>query len=473
MSLYLPNFSRNRILVVGDIMLDRYWSGSTSRVSPEAPVPIVKIENTEHRLGGAANVALNLSVLGCDTSLFGIIGKDRAGDIVRELLDASNIKHDLHLDAENPTTTKLRVMSQHQQLIRLDFEEPFTEISHKLELAELENAIMDFDAVVISDYAKGAISDANYIIALCNKNSIPVLVDPKGLDFSGYANANILTPNRSEIESIVGKQNSLAELFTAAGLLREQLQVDALVITLGEKGMALLEQGKKPAHIPTVARDVFDVTGAGDTVISTLAAVIASKNSMEEAMRLANIAAGIAVGKSGTASVSPLELGSALVKPRSKSDSKILSLKALKTELESAKSRGEKIVFTNGCFDILHAGHVRYLQQASELGDKLIVAVNSDASVRRLKGPERPINDLQSRMQVLAALDCVDWAIAFEEETPLRLIEELLPQFLVKGGDYKAEDIIGNEIVTKNNGEVIVMPFYEGYSTSGILKKIK
>lgn len=471
--MYLPDFSKSRILVAGDIMLDRYWSGSTSRISPEAPVPIVKINNTENRLGGAANVAFNLRSLGCQTSLFGIIGKDKPGAILRELLDSTDIKHNLHQDPNNPTITKLRVMSQHQQLIRLDFEERLQEVDKNLLLAEIETDIASYDAVVISDYAKGTINDARYLIDLCSSKNIPVLVDPKGVDYSRYAGATILTPNRKELETIIGKQDSLEALFTGAEELCRELNITALIITLSEQGMALVQQNTRPIHIPTQAKEVFDVTGAGDTVISTLAAAIASNMNIGEAMRLANAAAGLVVGKSGTAAVSRSELAAELNHPKHKSNSKIVSLESLLNEIETSKAKGEKIVFTNGCFDILHVGHIRYLQDASRLGDKLIVALNSDSSVSRLKGPARPVVSLTERAEVIAALACIDWVVSFDEDTPEKLIQEVLPDVLVKGGDYNAAEVVGYDIVTQHGGEVVIMPYHDNHSTTSIIKKIK
>lgn len=469
----IPDFSKCRILVIGDIMLDRYWTGATSRISPEAPVPIVKISDTQNRLGGAANVAANLSQLGCQTSIFGIIGDDKAGKIVRELLDTANIQHNLHIDSQNPTVTKLRVMSQHQQLIRLDFEEHLLEVDKNLVLAEIENEIGTFDALIISDYAKGTIRDARYLIELCNKNNVPVLVDPKGVDFGRYSGATLLTPNRNELEAVVGKHQDMESLFAAAQQLCCELNIKAIIITLSDKGMALIQPDKKTVQLPAQAKDVYDVTGAGDTVISTLTAAIASKLNLDDAMRLANVAAGIVVGKSGTAAVSHAELAAALNPSKTRSSDKILDINDLLEHVAKARAQGQKIVFTNGCFDLLHLGHTRYLQEAAELGDKLIVAVNSDASVKRLKGSERPVNTLTARTEVLAALGCVDWVVSFEDDTPLNLIEKILPDVLVKGGDYKIEDIVGYNIVKDTHGTVITLPYHDNYSTTSIISKTK
>ena len=471
MTINIPDFTQGRVLVVGDIMLDRYWHGATTRISPEAPVPVVKIGDTENRLGGAANVARNIRALGCETSLFGIVGKDTAGDIVRQLLDESGIKHDLHIDDKNPTITKLRVMSQHQQLIRLDFEEKLHGVDKNVLLAELELNINNFDIVVISDYAKGTITNASSIIELCKQHNIQVLVDPKGSDFSQYCGATLITPNRSELEIVVGECDSLETLFNEAEKFRAKLDLHALMVTLSEKGMVLMEKGHAAIHIPTQARDVFDVTGAGDTVIATLAASMACNTGLGNAMRLANAAAGVVVGKIGTATVSPDELISAVSDQHNTSSQGVKTLKQLTSLAKKAKAANEKIVFTNGCFDILHAGHVRYLQQAAELGDRLIVGVNSNESVKNLKGPSRPINELASRMEVLSSLRCVDWVVSFDEDTPENLINELIPDFLVKGGDYNAEEIVGYDTVTTNGGEVVVMPFLDGHSTTAIIEK--
>lgn len=474
MSLTIPEFKKARILVIGDIMLDQYWLGATSRISPEAPVPIVKIGSAENKLGGAANVAHNLAALGCEVSLCGIVGNDEAGKIIQGSLEQLNIKNYLHINNFNPTITKLRVISQHQQLIRLDFEEKLHNLEQNLLLDMISGGCIEqVDIVVVSDYAKGTVKDAAGLIDICRNNGVPVLVDPKGSSFSQYRGADMITPNLSELEGVIGKCNALEEAFSRAQALISELDLNALLVTLSEKGMALVRRDAPPLHIPAHTKDVFDVTGAGDTVIATLAACLAAKTDLPHAVKLANLAAGLVVGKLGTATVSRGELMHAATEERSSHHGGIMRVAELQKIIESARQRDEKIVFTNGCFDILHAGHIQYLQQAAMMGDHLIVAVNSDASVKKLKGDERPINNLKSRMEVLASLRCVDYVIDFDEETPAKLIAELKPDFLVKGGDYKREEIVGFDVVTESGGDVVVIPFVDGFSTTSIIEKAR
>ena len=469
----LPDFSKAKILVIGDIMLDRYWSGSTSRISPEAPVPVVRIGDTENRLGGGANVAKNLSVLGCEVKLSGIIGNDEAGKEIKNLLIDSGISSELHIKENFKTITKLRIISQHQQLIRLDFEEAYSQSEKPYFEKAAEDLVKDNDLVIISDYAKGTVEHCQPIIKACNQNNITVLVDPKGSNFKRYSGASLLTPNLSELEAITGKTNSLEEVFEKASELCSELNIESILVTLSEKGMVLVSPTQPPFHIPTQAKEVFDVTGAGDTVIACLAASIAVGTDKQSAMRIANAAAGVAVGKIGTATVTQEEIISALGDHIHKLKTGAISLEELKKQLPLCRSEGEKIVFTNGCFDILHAGHVRYLKQAAKLGDRLIVGLNSDNSIKILKGEKRPIVPLEERMEILASLRCVDWVVSFEEETPINLISNLLPDYLAKGGDYIAEEIVGHKEVTKNGGKVIIMPFVDGCSTTSIIEKIK
>ncbi|VUD69418.1 Bifunctional protein HldE [Thalassocella blandensis] len=473
MSSQLPDFNRANILVIGDVMLDRYWSGSTTRISPEAPVPVVKVGDIENRLGGAANVAQNLAALGCKVSLSGIIGQDEAAEIIKTLLAKSNIEDLLAEDSNNPTITKLRVMSRHQQLLRLDFEEKLHNTNKNKLLDTIKHSIDQFDAVIISDYAKGTIADAQPIIQICRTLKKPVFVDPKGTDFSHYKNANAITPNLSELQAIVGEQESLETLFVHTERLCKQLNLEAILVTLSEKGMALIQQNKPALHIPTLAKDVFDVTGAGDTVIATFTACVAAGNDLPSAMNLSNVAAGVVVGKLGTSTVNAKELQMALLQQDQFIDKGAISLSKLVQQIEICRHKGEKIVFTNGCFDILHAGHVRYLKQAAELGDRLVVGLNSDASIKRLKGEERPVVSLDERLEVLSSLNCVDWVIPFEQDTPATLIDAIIPDFLVKGGDYTIENIVGYETVTQHGGKVLTLPFVPGCSTSSIIEKIK
>lgn len=471
MALTVPRFDKARVLVVGDVMLDRYWHGGTSRISPEAPVPVVKIDAIEDRPGGAGNVALNIAALGANASLFGLTGRDEAADSLKVRLQAARIECHFHAVADHPTITKLRVISRHQQLLRMDFEEPFAATSANEMIATTQGAIAGCGAVILSDYAKGALADPQSLIRTARATGVPVLVDPKGSDFARYRNATLLTPNLHEFEAVVGPCES-EQVLVAKGLqLIGELQLDALLITRGEHGMTLLQPGRPELHLPARAREVFDVTGAGDTVISVLAAALAAGEELSNAVGLANLAAGIVVGKLGTAVVSATELRRAVQREQGRSRG-AMNLEQLSIAIEDARAHGEKIVFTNGCFDILHAGHVGYLQQARALGDRLIVAVNSDASVSRLKGPGRPINSVDRRMAVLAGLESVDWVTSFEEDTPETLLEKLRPDILVKGGDYSKEQVVGWQIVEGYGGSVKVLSFFEDMSTTAIVNKI-
>ena len=465
-----PDFSRARVLVAGDLMLDRYWSGPARRISPEAPVPVVHVCEREDRPGGAANVALNLAALGCRTALTGVTGDDEAADILAIRLADAGIAARFHRRRGVPTVTKLRVLSQHQQLIRLDFEDSLAPQGEDPLPALVAELLAGSDLLLLSDYSKGTLADPQPLIAAARAQGKPVLIDPKGRDFARYRGATLLTPNRAEMEAVVGPWTDDAGLVAKGQRLREDLDLQALLVTLGERGMLLLRAGQEALHLPTRAREVYDVTGAGDTVIATLAGALAAGTELTEACALANCAAGLAVGKLGTATVSAGELERA---HRGVEWHTILDQDALVAAVEQARAQGERVVMTNGCFDILHEGHVVYLQQARRLGDRLVVAVNDDDSVRRLKGEGRPVNGVQARMAVLAGLASVDWVCAFSEDTPEDLICRVRPHLLVKGGDYRPDQIAGADCVRASGGEVRVLPFLAGRSTSGIIGAIR
>lgn len=472
MILDMPDWSKAKVLVVGDVMLDRYWYGGTSRISPEAPVPVVHVHDVEERIGGAGNVAQNITALNGQAVVIGVVGDDEAAHIVEKKLQDSRVQPRLLTQAGTATVTKLRVISRHQQLIRMDFEDAPESIDiDKLETL-YKQALDEVDLVVLSDYNKGVLRNAQKLIELAAAVGKPVVVDPKRKDFSVYSGATLLTPNLGEFEAVVGLCNSDEEIVTKAQTLLEQYQLYALLITRGEHGMTLVESGQDPIHLPACKREVFDVTGAGDTVVSVIAATLAAGESMARAIALSNVAAGIAVSKLGTATVSAEELQRELhhmheYRYGMTTEEELVSL------IEDAKKNGETIVMTNGCFDILHAGHVQYLQEARKLGRRLIVAVNDDESVKRLKGESRPINALENRMAVLAGLESVDWVVPFSEDTPESLICRLLPHVLVKGGDYKIEEIAGAPCVLKAGGEVKILKFKEGCSTSNVIETIR
>lgn len=472
MKLRIPDFSGRQILVVGDLMLDRYWTGPTGRISPEAPVPVTRVDEEFQRPGGAGNVALNATSLDSAALLLGYVGDDPEAQLLQSGLEEAGVSCRFETLPGQRTITKLRVLSRSQQLMRLDFETGFAEVDKTALIQQYSNALPDCAVVVLSDYGKGTLSDPQAMISLARDAGIPVLVDPKGEDFTKYRNASLITPNQSEFEAVVGPCADDAELLAKGEQLRAELNLEALLITRSERGMVLLQKSRTPVTLATRAREVFDVTGAGDTVIGTLAAAIAAGADYESAMNLANLAAGVVVRKVGTATASVAELQRAMLEheplPRG-----VISEDELADMLAVAKANGERIVMTNGCFDILHAGHVAYLSSAADLGDRLIVAVNDDESVRKLKGEDRPVNNVGQRMAVLSGLESVDWVLPFSEDTPARLIKRLLPNVLVKGGDYAPEDIAGSDTVLEHGGSVQVLDFIDGLSTSAIIAAIK
>ena len=472
----LPKFSDAKVLVIGDVMLDRFWHGAATRISPEAPVPVVKVAGVDDRPGGAGNVAINLAALGVETTLSGLVGDDEHAKQLRSAVEAKGVRWSV-MPCPADTIVKLRVLSRNQQLIRMDFEAPLDDYADESFLQYASNLIAEHDVVLLSDYAKGTLTNIEALISACRVLKTPVLVDPKGADFSRYAGATLITPNLSEFEAVVGACHQDDTVISArARDLCEQHGLEAVLVTRSERGMTLQSKEGEPLHLPALAREVFDVTGAGDTVISAMAAGLASQDSLENSTRLANVAAGLVVGKVGTATVTREELQGALL--QSEGDVQDLPAFGVVTEQEAVaavarlKAEGQRVVMTNGCFDLLHPGHVTYLSQAAALADVLIVAVNEDASVTRLKGSDRPINGIDSRMSVLAGLRSVSYVVPFSEDTPARLIEAISPDVLVKGGDYAINEIAGHEHVLGSGGEVIILEFVEGFSTTATIKRI-
>lgn len=473
MSINLTQFRKLHLMVCGDIMLDQYWFGDTSRISPEAPVPVVNLKNKKAQPGGAGNVARNLRALEVTVSLFAQCGDDKAGQELLELLTACGIITEVQQDAQRETISKLRILSLHQQLLRLDHE-PAQALALNTHLEKKIAAQLPIsDAIILSDYGKGLIPQiAQSCITVANKRNIPILVDPKGTNFDIYRKANVITPNMNEFEAVVGPCSENESLFVERAMnLLSHYAFEHLLITRGAKGMSLISKDKAPLHLPATAKEVYDVTGAGDTVISVFAACLAAKMTATEAMTLANHAAGLVVSKLGAATISLSEL-TAFDSPQPTTPT-YLSLTALKEHCTDQQKKGKKIVFTNGCFDILHAGHVKYLAEAKALGDYLIVGINTDASIKRLKGKTRPINTLKNRMDVLSHLKMVDWVIPFEEDTPLHLIETLKPDILVKAGDWTIETMVGADLVQSNGGIAKILSFKAGLSTSAIINKIR
>ncbi|MBX2807317.1 MAG: bifunctional D-glycero-beta-D-manno-heptose-7-phosphate kinase/D-glycero-beta-D-manno-heptose 1-phosphate adenylyltransferase HldE [Cellvibrionaceae bacterium] len=469
MTINFPNFHQASVAVIGDIMLDHYLHGSVARISPEAPVPVVKSVREEHLPGGAANVAVNLAALGAGVNLSGLVGSDSFAEQLQTQLQAIGVSCAFNRDAAK-TIVKTRVMGGSQQLLRIDREEFFATEHWAATWQGAKQALATASVMVLSDYNKGTLVDCQTVIAEAKKLTIPVLVDPKGADFSKYRGASLLTPNLSEFLSIVGAVSSEAEMAEKAQALISDLQLGALLVTRSEKGMSLFRPQQAEYHLPAITKAVADVTGAGDTVIATIAASLAAGAPLEAAVTLANIAASIVVAKVGTSTVTAPELE--LEYHKHHHHSGLLSLEQLQLAVNLAKARGEKIVFTNGCFDILHAGHVSYLRQARALGERLIVAINTDASVARLKGAGRPINAVERRMAVLGGLESVDWVTYFEGDTPEALLQQLQPDILVKGGDYSEDQVVGKEIVQAYGGEVKVMSLVEGCSTTNIVDRM-
>lgn len=469
----LPEFEKARVLVYGDVMLDRYWHGIASRISPEAPVPIVNVLNTETRPGGAANVAHNIAALGAQITLFGVVGNDHQAQELKEALQTSRVNCQFLTIPDFSTITKLRVLGNNQQLIRMDFEKNDVgekEIQDDALFFQYQSALQNVHVVVLSDYSKGALCHVERLILAAKKQNVKILIDPKHKNYMRYSGATILTPNLKEFESVVGKCRDLKEVTQKAKQLLRDIHIDSVLVTLGKDGMIYVNKNTD-THFPVKARDVFDVTGAGDTVIGVFAAGLAAEMDILSAIELANVAAGIVVGKLGAYAVSVSDLQKAIsishFSPTILNESQLLSLVA------QAKMRQEKIVMTNGCFDILHAGHVAYLTKAKTFGDRLIVAINDDASVRHLKGEDRPLNSLSARMEIIAALKAVDWAVSFSEETPARLIERVKPDILVKGSDYQPYEIAGADCVVKNGGKVVTIPLAPGFSTTKLIETIK
>lgn len=467
----LPDFSRATVLVIGDVMLDRYWFGDTARISPEAPVPVVKINNIDNRPGGAGNVALNMAALGTNVILLGITGKDEAAKTLIQQLTAASVLHDFCSLDTLSTIIKMRVISRHQQLLRLDFEENFFAAKKDYLIDRYQAYLSKADLVVLSDYKKGTLSDPQAFIQLARKANVPVLVDPKGTDFSIYRNATIITPNFKEFEAIVGACQTEQDIIDKGHNLLKAYNIASLLVTRGEDGITLIEE-HNTLHFPAYAREVFDVTGAGDTVMAVLGSAFAAGENLINATALANLAASLVVGKLGAATVSTPELQVALTGKTSFATG-IVNEEQLLRATKEVRAQKKRIVFTNGCFDIIHAGHVTSLQMAKQLGDYLIVAVNTDESIRKIKGPSRPINNLEHRMTVLAGLGVVDWVVPFPDDTPERLLRLYKPDMLVKGGDYRLDQVVGADIVRAYGGEVRVMNHNIKTSSSAILNRMQ
>ena len=468
----IPHYQKARIMVYGDVMLDRYWYGPAMRISPEAPVPIVNVNYREARPGGAANVALNMAALGASVELMGLVGEDSEAKELESLLPPKFIQHYLHRIPNYPTVTKLRVLGQNQQFLRMDFEKCLEFYEDEKLVRRYQESLSRVNAVVLSDYAKGALINVSLLIKKACKKGLPILVDPKASDFIRYTGATVLTPNLKEFETVVGSCGTEKALESKARILIQNHHFKAILITRGKLGMILVEKNKPAVNLVAHTREVYDVTGAGDTVISVMAASLAASSNLVSAARLANLAAGLVVRKPGAATVTVSELRYALYQTTN-THAGIMSEMQLLLAVADARARGESIVMTNGCFDILHAGHIHCLEAAKAMGNRLIVAVNDDQSVARLKGVERPLNSLRARMEVLAALRAVNWVLPFSEDTPARLIATVLPDILIKGNDHQSHEIAGETAVIQNGGKVLTIPIKAGFSTSQLIEKIR
>jgi D-beta-D-heptose 7-phosphate kinase/D-beta-D-heptose 1-phosphate adenosyltransferase len=469
-------WANQRLLVVGDVMLDTYIWGEVGRISPEAPVPVVRAIDRSHRPGGAANVAMNLARLGAQTVLAGFTGSDENEKLLAESLRANGIAPIFVACDGFPTITKQRILSGQQQMLRLDSERMGARSPGDYErlVSRVLDELPGCHAVVLSDYAKGTLTPevCQAIIPAARKLDIPVLVDPKSADFSRYRGATTICPNLGELaRALQSDAHDLKPLLDAAEALVQKLDLEFLTATLGDKGIALVRPGNCFV-VPAVARQVFDVSGAGDTVIAVLALCLASGLKPETAVELANVAAGIVVGKVGTVPVEKHELLAALAPQIAlHAEDKVVTREELVQRVASWKANGERVVFTNGCFDLLHIGHITLMEQARRFGDRLIVAINSDTSARGLKGPGRPIVGERERARVLAALAAVDAVVVFGEPTPLELIVATRPDVIVKGGDYGVDTVVGAKEVMSWGGQVKIVPTVEGYSTTGLIAK--
>lgn len=472
----IDRLAQARVIVVGDILLDRFVEGAVARVSPEAPVPVLDHASERMRLGGAANVAANLLVYGASVTLIGVVGADQPADQLRDLCATfDRLDHRLIEDSGRPTTVKTRYLSHWQQLLRVD-----NEATHDLSsaiadatLAAVRDALPQADAVVLSDYAKGVLgpSTIHAIIETARQADTPVIVDPKKTDAAAFAGATLLKPNALELERFTGlpvDSDQAAE--AACRRVLESAAIDALLVTRGAAGMTLVQRGGDAFHVAAETRRVFDVTGAGDTAAATVAAAMATGLPLTDAVRLANAAAGVVVGKPGTATVNPRELKQAL---GAEAMANVYAREDIAARVAEWRDEGLVVGFTNGCFDLLHRGHLYSLEQAARRVDRLVVGVNADASATRLKGPGRPVQDLETRAAVLAALRFVDVVVPFDEDTPAELITTVEPDVLFKGSDYEGEVVVGSETVKARGGRVQLIPLLEGYSTTDTVTRMR
>ncbi len=477
----LQNLGHPRVVVVGDLMLDRYVFGSVSRISPEAPIPVLKVSSEDEQPGGAASVAMDLRAFRAEVSIGGYVAADFAAEALERRLTEVGVDTIGVVEVEDRATTlKTRMVARSahhaQQVLRVDTEDvhAYGEDDASRLREAFASVLPGARCVVISDYAKGVVSAemARYVIDTARAAGVPVVVDPKGRDYTRYAGATLITPNRGETAGALGIDAITRDnVIEAAGQLIEAAGVDAAVVTLDKDGMALVGAEEPGYLVQSKPREVYDVTGAGDVVAATLAISLGDGLALRDAVALANCAAGVAVTKLGAVPVTREEVAAAL-RAEGASRHRVVDLGTLRPELALLRKAGRAIVFTNGCFDVLHAGHARYLQFARSHGDVLVVGLNSDGSVRRLKGPSRPINDQEDRAETLAAFSCVDYVVTFQEDTPLDLIRAVAPDILVKGEDWRDLGVVGREFVEARGGRVVLAPMLEGRSTTNTLARL-
>lgn len=479
----LDRFSDLTVLCVGDLMLDRFTYGTASRISPEAPIPVVRQTHIMETLGGVGNAARNIAELGAKAHIIGVTGIDMAASDIHEIMAQAGMDESgIFGDPTRRTCEKIRVIAGQQQMVRLDIEDTHEvdEVMTARIKAGVDAALPKVQAVLISDYGKGLLTLdlLTYIIGKAKAAGLPVLVDPKGADYTRYKGATLVTPNLAELSLATGNGTLKgdAEVIDASQKLIKQCDLYAVVATRSKDGMSIIETGQPAVHLPTRAREVFDVSGAGDTVIAVLALGLAAGLSLHDAAYMANAAGGVVVGKLGTATLNREELSRAM-KSSGTLEDKIVSWDQAKAMVAEWQKQGLKVVTTNGAFDILHEGHVTLLSQARALGDRLVVMLNSDASIKRYKDERRPINPGRARSMVMAALGCVDAVLIFgdkpeEDDKPLKIIEHLKPDIHVKGGDYELETLPETPVVRAHGGEMVIIPFVDGYSTSETLAKI-
>jgi D-beta-D-heptose 7-phosphate kinase/D-beta-D-heptose 1-phosphate adenosyltransferase len=475
---FLDSDHRPRLLVIGDLILDEYIWGAVNRISPEAPVPILETKSENLALGGAANVANNLVALGCEVHLVGAIGKDEKGERLLALISGQGINTEgIFRFVHRPTTSKIRIVAHNQQVLRIDKEDnrPITEETESKFVQHINKILPEMDCIICSDYHKGVLTEKVFkaVVHRAKKSKKRVLVDPKSSDFTLYKGATLVTPNQREVEQAVPiKIQDRNDLDRAAEYLLNLTHAEVLLITRGKDGMMLYQNKEEPVDIDTQAKEVFDVTGAGDTVVSVLGMALAIGFNYKDSAWLSNMAASIVVGKVGTATITLNEINEYLQEEMLRTSHTILKLEELKKIVSLAKSTGKTIVFTNGCFDIIHGGHIEFLQKAKALGDLLVVGLNSDESVRELKGEGRPIKSERERANIISALKYVDYITIFDDDTPEEVIREVRPDILVKGDDYKVDEVVGREIVEGYGARVELIPIVHGLSTTGTVEKI-